>query len=78
MLISLSKSSRRLIDWIIGLSCLLTSSAIFCLEKVCPKPNLDCSKSTFSNSAFMGFFTLGFQEAKDMISESSDKLENYR
>lgn len=26
----------------------------------------------------MGFFTLGFQEAKDMISESSDKLENYR
>ena len=46
---SLSRSYNKFIDWIIGLSCLLTSYDILFLENVCPKPNLDCSKSTFSN-----------------------------
>ena len=46
VLISLSNNSSKLIDWIIGLSCLLTSKEILFLEKAWPKPNLDLVKSS--------------------------------
>lgn len=42
VLISLSSNSSKLIDWIMGLSCLFTSREILFLEKVCAKPSLDC------------------------------------
>ena len=35
-----------------GLSCLLTSREILFLEKVWPKPSLDCYRSTLSNYWF--------------------------
>ncbi len=46
---SLSNNSIKLIDWIIGLSFLLTSNEILLLENKWAKPNLLWSKSTFSN-----------------------------
>jgi len=51
VLISLSRSSNNPIDWIIGLSCLFTSSWILLRENVWARPSLLWSSSMFSNSS---------------------------
>ena len=50
VLISLSRSSIKLMDWMIGLSFLLTSKEILFLENKWARPSLLWSKSTFSIS----------------------------